>query len=773
MLLQSGEYNKLAMYGGAVAGAVFIFLKAKTVTATVFAVIFALSILAFRLVNGKTKPYFRLASRILVFMLIGLWAVQTAKTLYRNPSEKILKEYSREQCELVCEIDYISSHGAGYANYDAKLIFIDGSTARSAFGIYPKIRITSFGAELLETGDIVKFIAVPEKPAEITAGGFEERRYLESQKIFIICTAQGEFEYITHSERTPIERLRAKISEGISTYVGGEYKAAIAKCMLIGDKSGVDSYLKDIFRASGISHVLSVSGMHLSILFYAVSALLGIGKNKRRRRTGIAEAASCIIALAYMVIADFKPSIMRAGFMLIISNIFSLTEYYYSKTVPQDIRGYPKRYGTFNSLSSLLGAAAIICVISPYSVYDIGFQLSFLSSLGIVMTMAMFNENKKKIKPKLLHPVYISLLITASAVAFTMPVCVYNFGQLSSVSAIANLLIAPLMTPLLVLLLFLAIFSLLPASFVTVSLCTLFGELCGFIAGLCIRIAQIFSGFRFSVLLAEDSFAVNMIFAAFMVCIVISAFVHYDRISHGATACIIAFSFLCFTMYFTNTAINYFQPKLSLCTLKGLPYAGISYADKRIVINSSDGLTSRHTELALLGEQLYDTDNIYVANLCSDSDFDALLGSIEIFDEYAGIDVLLVPDTEACAATGADSSKYKELVAKLYEKDYPIDFYNSSFTVSGLTVKSEFSQDCTIFTFGDYALVYSDSYDEGFASHAAEDAEYCIYFCEKATKTDNSDYTCDARLFVPSSLSGKISGSEKIPATKPAMLCDE
>ncbi len=773
MRISTEDFNKVAIYGAAIAGSVFIFLGANATAAMAFAGLFALFAAVLRLIKGKVTPYCELASRILVLVLFGVAVAQTARVVYLYPAQRLLEGYSGEQCEFIAEIEKISSHGVGYANYDASLIFLDGNSQKSVIGVYPKIRVSAFGAGLLEKGDVVKFVAVPEKPQEITAGGFEERRYLESQGIFITCTALGEFDYITSTGKTFVETIRDKMSHGITEYVGsmGEgYEAAISKCMLLGDKGGIDSYLKDIFRASGISHVLSVSGMHLSILFYAISALLGIGRNKRRRRTAIPEIVSCIIAFSYMIIADFTPSIMRAGFMLIIANTVSLFTYHYKKA--SDFSGHVHRriLGTFNSVSCLVGSAAIICTVSPYSVYDIGFQLSFLSSLGIILTMKLFSENKQKIKPIFLHPVYACVLVSVSAVAFTMPVCVYNFGQISSVSVFSNLLVAPLMTPLLVLLLLVALLSLLPASGIIVCALAGLGIICKGLCGLCIDIARIFSGFDFSVLSANDSFLVNMVFAAFIVVVVLGAFVHRDRMCAVGTVSVIFLSFLCFSMYFVNTALEYFQPRLSACTNDGFPYAGIAYADKRIVFDSGRSVASRHTQISLLGKQLYDTDNIYVVNIAESTDFDALTSSIGYFDEYAGIHTLLIPSIDVCRTVSANMEEYRDFVLKMSESGYSLCFYTENFSILGLDFDCTFTQRASAFSVGDYVLVYSDTYDENFASLMAKDSKCCLYFCKIADKTDNSGYNSKARLLIPSALSGKIDGSERLPTAKPVYI---
>lgn len=776
MFITTRNFNKIAIYGAAVTASVFIFLGANAVVSAAFAGLFSLFAVISGLIKGKYSPYTELASRIFLLVLFGIAAAQTARTVYYTPAQRVLEKYSDEQCELIAEIEKISSYGEGYANYDASLMFVDAASQRTHFGSYPKIRVSAFGMELLEVGDIVMFNAIPKKPQEVTAGGFEERRYLESQGIFITCTAEGGFTYLTSIEPGFAARLRNKMSDGIDRYVGTDgdgYAAAISKCMLLGDKSDIDSYLKDIFRASGISHVLSVSGMHLSILFYAISAILGIGRCKRRRRAAVSEVVSCIIAAAYMVIADFTPSVMRAGFMMIIANAVSLFTYCYRKAVPFFRRGRREIYGTFDSVSCLMGAAAVICLVSPYSVYDIGFQLSFLSCLGIIMTLKLFSERKSRIRPAFLHPVYTCVLVSVSAVAFTMPVCVYNFGQISSVSMPANLLIAPLMTPLLVLLLFLALFSLVPANALSVCICSGLGMICRWISSLCIEIAQFFSGFDFSVLSAKSSFLLNMVFAAFIVVVVFGAFIHHGRICAAGTVSTIVLSFLCFAVFFVNTTVQYFQPQILACTNGGNAYAGIAYADKRIVFDSGENIASRHTQTALLGEQLYRTDNIYVAVVGKNTDFGILRSNIGYFDEYEGIHTLLVPSLDVCRGMSADTREYRDFVMEISARGYPLCFYSESFGIFGLDIECIFDEYASAFRTGDFVLAYSDDYSPCFVQSAAADSGLCLYFCKRVSDTEGSGYSGKARLFVPSALAEEIPGSEKLPTAKPKYVTQQ
>ncbi len=201
--------------------------------------------------------------------------------------------------------------------------------------------------------------------------------------------------------------------------------ATLTSAILLGDREDLDPVLNRDFRRMGISHVLSVSGMHLSIIIGGLISLLELLCLPKHLRYAIA----IVFVILFMGIVGFSSSVVRSGIMLILFYI----GYF--------VRGKP------DGVTSLFAASFLICVVSPLSAFDIGLQLSVLSTLGLLTMGQLFSNFFKRRFPY--HNIFFrifSLLPTTiantfSAVVFTVPVIYFQFHELSILSPLSNLLI--------------------------------------------------------------------------------------------------------------------------------------------------------------------------------------------------------------------------------------------------------------------------------------------------------------------------------------------
>ena len=139
--------------------------------------------------------------------------------------------------------------------------------------------------------------------------------------------------------------------------------AAICRALVIGDQSGIDELFYSDIQATGLAHVLSVSGLHITALSTAVYWLLG----KLRVNKKAAFAVVLILTFVYVALCDFVPPAVRS---LVMTAVFNFASAF----------GLKK-----DSLSSLCAAAALILVFSPFSFMHVGFLLSVFSIFGILM----------------------------------------------------------------------------------------------------------------------------------------------------------------------------------------------------------------------------------------------------------------------------------------------------------------------------------------------------------------------------------------------------
>lgn len=207
-----------------------------------------------------------------------------------------------------------------------------------------------------------------------------------------------------------------------------EYEEASTLCALLyGSKDYFTNEFYNCVKAAGVSHIMVVSGLHLSIIVgLFVKLIQKIFYNKYVKAFGMIFTVIFLYALC-----GFTMSILRAGLTYIIMAI----------GIMLDRKGTPE-----NSLGT---AVTLILLFNPYSIFSISLQLSVLSTFGIlVIALPICDYLKNKIIAKSKKPDnFISdtlsvILATLSATLMTMPVIIKYFGSVSLVSLISNLLLS-------------------------------------------------------------------------------------------------------------------------------------------------------------------------------------------------------------------------------------------------------------------------------------------------------------------------------------------
>jgi competence protein ComEC len=239
----------------------------------------------------------------------------------------------------------------------------------------------------------------------------EKNDYLMSLGIPLTADVRGDAEPTGKRGRItdtlPLS-IRRVLSEALSElYPDGS--GPFMTALLTGDRTALeeDGYDYSMMKRSGIAHCVAVSGMHLSILTGLVFFLLG-------RRRGAAAACVPVIVL-FMAVTGFRMSVVRAGVMQLMLCLAAMTR---------------KEY---DSRTALMLALMLITAANPHSIKNTGLQLSFASTLGIILFYNRFNV----IKVKYIGP---TLAVTAGAMVFTTPLTVLYFGSISVVAPITNLL---------------------------------------------------------------------------------------------------------------------------------------------------------------------------------------------------------------------------------------------------------------------------------------------------------------------------------------------
>lgn len=296
----------------------------------------------------------------------------------------------------------------------------------------------------LEYGDKILIKGEFVEPSESrNYGGFDYKEYLKSIKIYGTIKADS-IEILAKNSNNPIftfaNNINLKIKENINKLIPEKY-SAIFTGLILGDTSKVEEEVNDDFKIANISHVLAISGMHITYIVIGIELLLkkGIGKRKTRIIT-------IIILVMYMFITGFAPSVVRASIMGIIMLISKLIH---------------RKNDIWTSISlSLL----ILLIYNPFLILNVGLQLSYLGTIGIVC----FNKNvynflrklkirNKKIRYKInrkfilfMDKIKEMLSVTLSAQIVILPILLFNFNILGIYFFISNILVSIIIGPIII-----------------------------------------------------------------------------------------------------------------------------------------------------------------------------------------------------------------------------------------------------------------------------------------------------------------------------------
>lgn len=254
------------------------------------------------------------------------------------------------------------------------------------------------------------------------------RNYYLSENVFTGGYARGDITVSRPESRPPgyyFLSLRAYIKETVSRLVPGE-RGALATALLIGDKSELSKSVSAAFSSAGISHLIAVSGLHLSVWCLFILKIFDIF----RLRSRIGAVISAVFVVIFMAVSGFTYSVMRAGLMMLVMLLGTLIS------------------RQSDSLNSLGAALVILCFINPYCVMSLGLRLSFLSTLGIIVGYGNIdfplNPYIERVKNKYARRscefIFGSVRSTVLACAFTLPVMILDLGKVSLISIPANII---------------------------------------------------------------------------------------------------------------------------------------------------------------------------------------------------------------------------------------------------------------------------------------------------------------------------------------------
>ena len=330
----------------------------------------------------------------------------------------------------ITEISYAENYGSAY-----EAILLDADGEKTGLGIVLSL---PYDGEF-SVGDIVSFEGV------FSLSKDEYAIYRKAEGVFLSAEAESVIKTgaLETKKEGIFEKIRISIKSNFERYLERD-EAGFATAILTGDRANLSGGVRLAFTRIGISHILAVSGLHLAIMIGGLDLLCRWTAIPRKVKNILLIVCSCLFAC----ICGLSASVIRAAVML--------SFIYLADTIGEQN----------DSLTSLFIAIFGILIFRPTAVYDVGMWMSFLATLGILVTAPAVPKIQCKRCPRLLNKLFgflISLVcITVSATFFTLPVTYIAFGGLSLLSPLANLIFVPLTQIILYLLIMLMVLGGIP-----------------------------------------------------------------------------------------------------------------------------------------------------------------------------------------------------------------------------------------------------------------------------------------------------------------------
>ncbi len=291
-------------------------------------------------------------------------------------------------------------------------------------------------SERVEIGQGLRVTANINKVHEWQSGHFSYRCYMQchgfSGEAFV---GNGQWQGravplagLSLTERARLRFLcwRHSLLERYRQWDIGDDVYGILAAMTLGEKSQLDAGLKDTYSRVGAAHVLALSGLHLMIIYSVVTLFLGW----RRFRT-LTQVLTVLAVWAFAFLVGLSPSVVRSATMISVYGLLSL--------------GYRERM----SVNTLAFVAMAMLVVNPLSLYDIGFQLSFMAVLAILLLNPLFQRVVPlhvQQRHRWLGALWGLTTVSISAQAGTAPLVAYYFGRFSTWFLLSNYIVVPLAT---------------------------------------------------------------------------------------------------------------------------------------------------------------------------------------------------------------------------------------------------------------------------------------------------------------------------------------
>lgn len=377
-----------------------------------------ISLLGYLIFYKKTHKFFAIKRIVIILFLIAY--ITGAFCFVNNYNDFTTQDLYGDIYTIEGEIESTSSY-----NEEKIIIYINnGIATKDEISIdlskMIKLYVTCYDEQLLNLKQGNKIIFTSEiKDYELIDNGEINGYIYENNLGYYASAVQIDLEIFEEDNNNIAFNIRENVKDFLFNNLSYD-TASISYAMLFGDKEFLSSNTYDTFKMSGIAHILAVSGLHIGFLVLLIVLLLNTLKINKK----VSFLIILLLLYSYAYICGFPASVVRASIMALVLMLGGLL-------------------GERNdNLSSLSLSGIIILLISPLSLYSVGFLLSMVSVFTIFMLYKPFTSFFRKLN--LPEWISVSLAITLSAQIGTLPICAHYFNQFAVLSVFTNVIVLPL-----------------------------------------------------------------------------------------------------------------------------------------------------------------------------------------------------------------------------------------------------------------------------------------------------------------------------------------
>ena len=286
----------------------------------------------------------------------------------------------------------------------------------------------------LRIGDGLKVQSRIETNTEWRKGSFDYRRYLEIHGFTgrtFVASWKWQKAKISLAQLSRIERMRLTFLKYRNRLLSrlnpvaeeNDDAYAVVAAMALGDKSALSQDLKDIYSITGASHILALSGLHLGIIY----ALLSLFVFSRRWQM-LSQMIIILSIWAFVFLVGMSTSVVRSAMMLSVYALLSLS------------------HRDRMSVNTLAFTAIVTLMISPMSLFDVGFQMSYMAVLSILLFTPLMEgvfTAEYLMSHRLVRWLWGMVVVSLSAQIGTAPLIAYYFGRFSCYFLLTNFIVIP------------------------------------------------------------------------------------------------------------------------------------------------------------------------------------------------------------------------------------------------------------------------------------------------------------------------------------------